>query len=298
MSAKRFKKISDELLAGHKINSLTEREFLMNELLDRVCEFSKPPRTGFRKVTYNEAVYTFENIRDLADLAKDLAIRYQIPGIKGPNSEFNFNFPTYDEFHLQVQTIQKAVDVELQKQSNIRKYSSDKNNLTRKGGEEDTEPNSWSTLIIIKLLAALGLGVDGAVAIMTLIMGSGEWALFRLALSSGSGALIREALVDLLRMLFGRSFMARMIGVLGRRAAAKFAALMSSKLLPFVGWALIIGAFLIAIYEEWDEIMELIDGDNGEETSHDSNVASVTSDVPTEIPHGSGIISPTQPDNF
>lgn len=69
-------------------------------------------------------------------------------------------------------------------------------------------------------------------------------------------ALIGTLLEELLGLICGKQFRKMLAKKLGKKAAAKLIGRVLAKLIPFVGWALLIASIIYAVYQHWDELVD------------------------------------------
>ncbi len=69
-------------------------------------------------------------------------------------------------------------------------------------------------------------------------------------------ALVGVLLEELLGLICGKQFRKAIAKKLGKKAAAKLIGRVLAKLIPFVGWALLIASIIYAVYQHWDELVD------------------------------------------
>ena len=257
---KKYDHISRELILHEGISTEAERVFLNVEMIERICALGdKLPLDG-HKATYLETSNFFAEAQELSKLAEDLALRYGLPGAAGKCPEFDFEFPSYDEFHADAAKIREEMDeiplAELPgfiqrdiKTANALRYE-DHLVATRQEAPVPLKASmTVSGYLMSKILA--GLGLKGLVTgIIEIIGSSGPWGVMISAWRAGDMKTFKNALKLLMKFIFKGKFLNLLIKKVGESAAKKILATMTGRFVPFLGWALIIGGILYAIYEE------------------------------------------------
>ena len=193
-------------------------------------------------------------------MAEDLSTRYGLPGAAGKCPEFDFEFPSYDEFHADAAKIREEMDeiplAELPdfiqrdiKTANALRYE---DHLVATRAEAPVPLLASTTVggyLMSKVLAGLGLK-SLVTGIIEIIGSSGPWGVMMSAWAAGDTLVFKSALKLLMKFIFKGAFLELLIAKVGRSAALKLFAKMTGRFVPFLGWALIIGGILWAIYEE------------------------------------------------
>jgi hypothetical protein len=221
---------------------------LLGDIEGRIASFAERiPSETVPSQAETEAAFAY--MAELAEYAKDVAAKAGIDVDAEVEVEgetflvYDFSVPSYADF---VAAEDAARDEILQAMPD---FPQGVEPFTLNAMEQE-ESVDW----LAKLLAALGVG-HAALAFLEALKDVGFWATLKQLIAAtrqGLWRTVRRLLRRLLELLLSKKFLTALANRVGSTALAKrLAALIGSRLLPWIGWALVIGAFIYAIAKQY-----------------------------------------------
>ena len=243
------------------ISDLAQQQIEQAELIDRVCEFANRFPSETTRTNRPQAVAIFEEARALYQLAGENVSDFDgcLPkNLEQLDIEFDFTFPTYDEFECDVDEIFNAL-LELP-ETTVARFAPRGSLFFATGADSSvvTEPvvDSTSKTGIRKWIAKIfaGLGIKSAYQAILEILDA-EFASLMASLGENLALKRWRAVGNILKSIFrtitSSKFLKKLGEKIGVKVASKIVGQVASKFVPFLGWGILVGSIIWAFAEEF-----------------------------------------------
>ncbi|MFC1874174.1 hypothetical protein ACFLYX_02615 [Chloroflexota bacterium] len=246
-----------ELNQGFVVTKPAEIPVRAALLMDRVIAFDQFMPNDLTIRSRNITSGVFDEAQAIVQEAENLSVLLGMKQSPHKGVEFDYSFPSYEEFRKEEEKIFQGM-LELPDSAfqffmpgPIAAIEVSDGPLIYRAGETPSTPTGTRKWLA-KLFAALGVGSIWQALLEVLEEGWAE--LFHslgLAIKRRDWRSVKFLLRRLLNIFTSPAFRAKLIKKIGASAAAKLIGKILGRLLPFVGWALIIGTIVWAIVEQF-----------------------------------------------
>jgi hypothetical protein len=245
-----------KILSSYRIVDDAAFTVMQDDLLDRLYEFKMRLPMQDVRISRHMAIAVFAEAQDLLRDAREVAIQLGLPQSK--IDQFDYSMFSYEEFEKDALALQPQVLKWLSKRSKPLFNFSSPFDMEIDGERiladpsEDAQSESGIAKWIGKLLAALGVK-DVWEAILDVLETDNPELLRELgeAIAQRNSGRIKTALGRILRFFASRPFFKALAKRIGEKEAERVVGKILSKFVPFLGWAIFIGCFIYAIFEEF-----------------------------------------------